>query len=270
LEGTNVVGGALQSDNPLDQLLAASAAPVQRLRAALFRELNYTISAGISHNRMLAKIASSRFKPNQQTIICAKSAPSIMAEQAIRSVPGFGGKLGSRIAAVVLTSPTVAAAMPEKVAASLGPAAAAGVQPIAAGCAAGGAAVRAQPIAAASFTSNTAGDVGAVVVPNWERPKTASTGAKVTVAMLQATALRELEAVFGKEQAAWIADIAQGTSSLARCRQTVGAGRCDSASLRAELPSLALFMQYRACLLINLLPYAAVASHHRQALIRRR
>ena len=100
VDRTNIIG-TLQSDDERDRLLAGSTPVVQQIRKAIFDELNYTISAGISHNRLLSKIASSRYKPNQQTIIPARSAIPIMAEQSITAVPGLGGKLGASVSAAV-------------------------------------------------------------------------------------------------------------------------------------------------------------------------
>lgn len=40
---------------------------VRRIRRAVVEELGFTLSAGISWNKMLAKLASARFKPNKQT-----------------------------------------------------------------------------------------------------------------------------------------------------------------------------------------------------------
>jgi nucleotidyltransferase/DNA polymerase involved in DNA repair len=39
------------------------------MRKAIDQELNYKASAGISHNKTLAKIASSQNKPNAQTVV---------------------------------------------------------------------------------------------------------------------------------------------------------------------------------------------------------
>jgi len=42
---------------------------INEIRSQIFKELGYTCSAGISVNKMLAKISTSMNKPNNQTII---------------------------------------------------------------------------------------------------------------------------------------------------------------------------------------------------------
>ena len=43
------------------------------LRAAILSELGFTSSAGIAHNKLLAKLGSSMHKPNKQTILPSAS-----------------------------------------------------------------------------------------------------------------------------------------------------------------------------------------------------
>lgn len=53
----------------LDRRLAIGAEVCARLRAAVFACTGYTMSGGVAHNKMLAKLASARNKPNKQTIV---------------------------------------------------------------------------------------------------------------------------------------------------------------------------------------------------------
>jgi nucleotidyltransferase/DNA polymerase involved in DNA repair len=64
------------------------------IRAKVFAELGFTVSAGISFNKILAKIGSARNKPNNQTTILPSSVPFLFARLPVRKLPGLGGKLG--------------------------------------------------------------------------------------------------------------------------------------------------------------------------------
>ena len=68
------------------------------LRDCIFTELGYTMSAGVAHNKLLAKMASARFKPNALTLVPASAARELLATcKSLRKVPGFGGKLGQSV-----------------------------------------------------------------------------------------------------------------------------------------------------------------------------
>lgn len=56
-----------ETDQEKKLLLACELA--QTIRKTVYNELGYRISAGISHNKALAKIAGSANKPNAQTVI---------------------------------------------------------------------------------------------------------------------------------------------------------------------------------------------------------
>eukprot|EP00750_Incisomonas_marina_P002816 INCI12700.4.p1 GENE.INCI12700.4~~INCI12700.4.p1 ORF type:complete len:456 (+),score=65.87 INCI12700.4:178-1545(+) len=180
MAATNVVGvDSLDTSSPADQLLASSVVEVRRMRQAIFDELHYTISAGISHNRLLAKIASSRYKPNQQTIIPACAAKCIMAEQAINRVPGLGGKFGAEVLGIVYQWEQIHGVKSR--------------QPNDANAGSGGGA-KVQPVAPKS----------------WERPKTGSAGAKVIMAQLQAIPIDFLIQKLGDSRAQWLHGLARG------------------------------------------------------------
>ncbi|CAG9463583.1 unnamed protein product [Pedinophyceae sp. YPF-701] len=90
-------GGTLDPSKAFDLRLAAGAAVVCRVRGAVAKKLGYTCSAGIAHNKLLAKMASSMHKPNGQTIVPPRVVEELMAGTKIRKVPGFGGKLGEAL-----------------------------------------------------------------------------------------------------------------------------------------------------------------------------
>jgi DNA polymerase eta len=68
-----------------------------KIRAKVFEQLHYTVSAGISFNKILAKIGSGRNKPNNQTTILPSSVPFLLARLPVRKLPGLGGKFGKKL-----------------------------------------------------------------------------------------------------------------------------------------------------------------------------
>lgn len=79
-----------------DQLLAAGAVVVNQIRDKVKQALSYTLSAGVAHNKMLAKLTSGEInshkrpsspclsasgmnKPNLQTIIPMSSVPKFFS-----------------------------------------------------------------------------------------------------------------------------------------------------------------------------------------------
>lgn len=55
--------------------LLLSAAIVNEIRAKVFEKTGYTCSAGISHNKILAKLVCGMNKPNKQTVLPLKGIP---------------------------------------------------------------------------------------------------------------------------------------------------------------------------------------------------
>ena len=52
-----------------EKMLAIGAIITQRIRTAVFEQVGFTCSAGISYNKMLAKLAAGMNKPNKQTVL---------------------------------------------------------------------------------------------------------------------------------------------------------------------------------------------------------
>jgi DNA polymerase eta len=69
-----------------DQLLACGALIVAELRAAVLQETQFTCSAGIAHNKMLAKLTSSMHKPAQQTVVPSSYVPALLASLPIKKM----------------------------------------------------------------------------------------------------------------------------------------------------------------------------------------
>eukprot|EP00923_Selenidium_pygospionis_P058892 GHVN01103657.1.p1 GENE.GHVN01103657.1~~GHVN01103657.1.p1 ORF type:complete len:213 (+),score=21.38 GHVN01103657.1:91-639(+) len=83
-----------------ERFLALGAVVVYRARNAVKSELNYTLSAGIAHNKMLAKQASAKHKPNMQTVVPHGDINQLLGELPLREIRGLGGKLGRQISSV--------------------------------------------------------------------------------------------------------------------------------------------------------------------------
>ena len=67
------------------------------VRRAIFDELGYTASAGISNNKTVAKIACTYNKPNGQTVVPERYVKQALAEVPVKSVRWLGGKLGKQL-----------------------------------------------------------------------------------------------------------------------------------------------------------------------------
>ena len=81
-----------------DKLLLCGAIICDELRLAVLKELKYSCSGGVAHNKMLSKIASAMHKPNKQTLVPSCTVQNMMACLPINRVAGFGGKLGESLA----------------------------------------------------------------------------------------------------------------------------------------------------------------------------
>ena len=66
-------------------------------RKAIFDELGYHASAGISTNKTVAKVSSSSNKPNGQTVVPERYIQRALADVPIKSIRFLGGKLGKQL-----------------------------------------------------------------------------------------------------------------------------------------------------------------------------
>ncbi|KAI0564071.1 DNA polymerase Y-family [Gracilaria domingensis] len=94
---TEIVGNKLDMLNEVDLRLAYGADIAREIRQQVLQKCNYTVSAGISFNKLLAKFASAKNKPNKQTILPLAAVSELMAEVPVRKLRGLGGKLGRKI-----------------------------------------------------------------------------------------------------------------------------------------------------------------------------
>lgn len=72
--------------------LSGGAAMAREIRAQIFEETGLTASAGISCNKMIAKIASDIRKPNGQFEVTAEEIPAFIAGQPVGRLWGVGAK----------------------------------------------------------------------------------------------------------------------------------------------------------------------------------
>ncbi|KAK4399560.1 DNA polymerase eta [Sesamum angolense] len=80
-----------------DKLLACGAIIVAELRHEVLKETEFTCSAGVAHNKMLAKLASGMNKPAQQTVVPLSSVEKLLESLPINKMKQLGGKLGTSL-----------------------------------------------------------------------------------------------------------------------------------------------------------------------------
>lgn len=70
---------------------------VRSIRASIREKLQYTCSAGIAQNKMLAKLGSGHNKPNRQTIVRNRAVQQFLSGFKFTKIRSLGGKLGDEI-----------------------------------------------------------------------------------------------------------------------------------------------------------------------------
>ncbi|NXG16921.1 POLH polymerase, partial [Grallaria varia] len=90
---------SLSFDNPdcPDLQLTMGAVIVEEIRVAVEEATGFRCSAGISHNKTLAKLACGINKPNRQTLVSARFVPQLFSQLPVSSIRNLGGKLGTAI-----------------------------------------------------------------------------------------------------------------------------------------------------------------------------
>ncbi|KAF7663471.1 hypothetical protein LDENG_00210620 [Lucifuga dentata] len=87
------------------QRLALGSHIAAELREAIHSKLGLTGCAGIATNKLLAKLVSGTFKPNQQTTLLPENVTDIMGRlSGLRKVPGVGHQTAKRLQALGLVS----------------------------------------------------------------------------------------------------------------------------------------------------------------------
>jgi nucleotidyltransferase/DNA polymerase involved in DNA repair len=82
---------------PDEQLLAAGAVVVAQLRSQVHSQLGFTLSAGIAHTKVVAKLASGLHKPSQQTLVPARAVDTLLAPLPVARLRSLGGKFGETV-----------------------------------------------------------------------------------------------------------------------------------------------------------------------------
>ena len=72
---------------------------VRSVRASIRERLKYTCSAGIAHNKFIAKLGSGYKKPNQQTIVRNRAIQQFLSSFKFTKIRNLGGKLGDEVVA---------------------------------------------------------------------------------------------------------------------------------------------------------------------------
>jgi len=75
-------------------------------RRAVLNKLGFTLSAGISTNKLVSKLGATYGKPNGQAVVFPGAINTLMEETQLRKARMLGGKLGKRVSALLPESET--------------------------------------------------------------------------------------------------------------------------------------------------------------------
>lgn len=84
------------ANNDVRLLIAATIAT--EIRAAVKQRTGYNCSAGIAHNKILAKLMCGQNKPNKQTLLPVDRVPLLYETLPVSAIRGLGGKFGDEVA----------------------------------------------------------------------------------------------------------------------------------------------------------------------------
>jgi len=84
-------------DSQFNLKLLIGAKLAEEMRKRVFEQTTFKCSAGISHNKMLAKLACGINKPNKQTILPMNSVADFFQTIKISKIRNLGGKLGKSL-----------------------------------------------------------------------------------------------------------------------------------------------------------------------------
>ncbi|XP_069698469.1 DNA polymerase eta [Periplaneta americana] len=85
---------AYETQDPVQLRLAVAGIIVEEMRAAVYKETGFRCSAGIAHNKILAKLACGLHKPNRQSILPQAGVAELYKTLPINKVRNLGGKFG--------------------------------------------------------------------------------------------------------------------------------------------------------------------------------
>lgn len=89
--------GIFIPEDPIDQKLYLANEIAFQIRERIRNELGYNASAGISHNKTVAKIACADNKPNGQSVVPQRYYKIALAKVPVRDIRMLGGKLGKQL-----------------------------------------------------------------------------------------------------------------------------------------------------------------------------
>ena len=84
----------------VSHLQSSGAAVAREIRAQIFEETRLTASAGVSSNKLVAKIASDWHKPNGQKVVSDEEIPAFMAALPVGRIWGVGKKMREKLNAL--------------------------------------------------------------------------------------------------------------------------------------------------------------------------
>lgn len=91
--------GSMTTTTWRDLQLAIGAEIAAEIRKEVYDKLNYTCSAGIAHYKTVAKLCSSKNKPNKQTVLREVARLDFMRDVPFKKIRNLGGKLGTEVGA---------------------------------------------------------------------------------------------------------------------------------------------------------------------------
>ncbi|AQK82669.1 DNA polymerase eta [Zea mays] len=91
-----------------DKLLTCGAIIVAQLRVRVLEETQFTCSAGIAHNKMLAKLVSGMRKPAQQTVVPSSSVQDLLASLPVKKMYHVHEKITNFMAPEPMVLPPMA------------------------------------------------------------------------------------------------------------------------------------------------------------------
>ncbi|XP_045613927.2 DNA polymerase eta [Procambarus clarkii] len=77
--------------------LTCAAILCEEMRKAVFERTSFKCSAGIAHNKMLAKLSCGLHKPNQQTVLPQCQVGELWENMEVGKIRNLGGKLGASV-----------------------------------------------------------------------------------------------------------------------------------------------------------------------------
>jgi nucleotidyltransferase/DNA polymerase involved in DNA repair len=99
-ETVNVANVNVQENDPeLVQSMKTGCYTAKLIRQNVYQQLGFTLSAGVSTCKLLAKLGASYGKPNGQAVIYPSAIPFVMSETEIRKCRNLGGKIGKAVIA---------------------------------------------------------------------------------------------------------------------------------------------------------------------------